>query len=214
MLEIRDYSIAELRTILGTKDKQGIDRKLTGYGVEFTSAGWADNRIYSIKAIPDPFKMYAITQLGIPAQADFTKIRNLYFYFFCVDGFAEWPLVEMEAILEEDGQKISSKTISKWLKYLEYLDYVKFSQCDYTYYAIYKATNGTKLYKEISKDTYLEGWRIYFDSRDEEGCGCAYIKMTNHIGGHPYKRPSVDHNVAYTAEIAELIEVINASFMD
>ena len=214
MLEIRDYSIAELRTILGTKDKQGIDRKLTGYGVVFSSAGYGDGRVYTITRIPDPFKIYAITKLGIPAQADFTKIQNLYFYFFCVEGFAEWPLVEMEAILEEDGQKISSKTISKWLKYLEHLDYVKFSQCDYTYYAIYKTTNGTKLYKEISKDTYLEGWRIYFDSRDEEGCGCAYIKMTNHIGGHPYKRPSVDHNVAYTAEIAELIEVINASYMD
>ena len=119
MLEIRDYSITELRELLGTTDKQGIDRKLTGYGVEFSSAGWADNRIYTITAIPDPFKMYAITKLGIPAQADFTKIRNLYFYFFCVDGFADWPMTEMEAILEEDGKRISPKTISKWLHYLE-----------------------------------------------------------------------------------------------
>ena len=214
MLEVRDYSIVELRELLGTKDKQGIDRKLTGYGVEFTSSGWADNRIYTITAISTPFKLYAITKLGIPAQADFTKIQNLYFYFFCVDGFAEWPMVEMEAILEEDGKKISSKTISKWLKYLEHLDYVKFSQCEFTYYAIYKTTDGTQLYREISREKYLEGWRIYFDSRDEEGCESAYIKLRNHIGGHPYKRPSVDYNIAYTDEIAELIEVINASFMD
>lgn len=214
MLEIRDYSITELRELLGTTDKQGIDRKLTGYGVEFSSAGWADNRIYTITAIPDPFKMYAITKLGIPAQADFTKIRNLYFYFFCVDGFADWPMTEMEAILEEDGKRISPKTISKWLHYLEHLDYVKFSQCDFTYYAIYKTTDGIQLYREISKEIYLEGWRIYFDSRDEEGCGSAYIKLRNHIGGHPYKRPSIDHNIAYTAEIEELIEVINASFLD
>ena len=214
MLEIRDYNIAELRELFGTKDKQGIDRKLTGYGVEFTSSGWGDNRIYTITAIPNSFKLYAITKLGIPAQADFTKIQNLYFYFFCVDGFADWPMVEMEAILEEDGKKISPKTISKWLHYLERLDYVKFSQCEFTYYAIYKTTNGTQLYREISRETYLEGWRIYFDSRDEEGCESAYIKLRNHIGGHPYKRPSVDYNIAYTAEIAELIEVINASFMD
>ena len=214
MLEVRDYSIAELRMVLGTQEKQGIDRKLTGYGVEFTSSGWADNRIYSITAIPDPFKMYAIIKLGIPAQADFTKIRNLYFYFFCVDGFADWPMTEMEAILEEDGKRISPKTISKWLHYLEHLDYVKFSQCEFTYYAIYKTSNGTQLYREISKEAYLEGWRIYFDSRDEEGCGSAYSKLRNHIGGHPYKRPSVDYNIAYTAEIAELIEVINASYMD
>ena len=214
MLEIRDYSIAELRELFGTKDKHGIDRKLTGYGVEFTSSGWADNRIYTITAIPNPFKLYAITKLGIPAQADFTKIQNLYFYFFCVDGFADWPMTEMEAILEEDGKRISPKTISKWLHYLERLDYVKFSQCEFTYYAIYKATNGTQLYREISREKYLEGWRIYFDSRDEEGCESAYIKLRNHIGGHPYKRPSVDYNIAYTAEIAELIEVINASYMD
>ena len=214
MLEIRNYSIAELRVLLGTKDKQGIDRKLTGYGVEFTSSGWADNRIYTITAIPNPFKLYAITKLGIPAQADFTKIQNLYFYFFCVDGFAEWPMVEMEAILEEDGKRVSPKTISKWLKYLEHLDYINFALGDFTYYAIYKTANGTKLYKEISMETYLEGWRIYFDSRDEEGCGCAYIKLCNHIGGHPYKRPAATHNAFYTAEIAELIEVINASFMD
>ena len=214
MLEVRDYSIAELRTVLGTQEKQGIDRKLTGYGVEFTSSGWADSRIYSITAIPDPFKMYAIAKLGIPAQADFTKIRNLYFYFFCVDGFADWPMTEMEAILEEDGKRISPKTISKWLHYLEHLDYVKFSQCEFTYYAIYKTSNGTQLYREISKEAYLEGWRIYFDSRDEEGCGSAYSKLRNHIGGHPYKRPNVDYNIAYTAEIAELIEVINASYMD
>ena len=102
MLELRDYSIAELRTILGTKDKQGIDRKLTGYGVEFSSSGYGDSRVYTVTRIPDPFKIYAITKLGIPAQADFTKIQNLYFYFFCVEGFAEWPLVEMEAILAED----------------------------------------------------------------------------------------------------------------
>lgn len=117
--------------IYNSKFSKGIDRKLTGYGVEFTSSGWADNRIYTITAIPNPFKLYAITKLGIPAQADFTKIQNLYFYFFCVDGFADWPMVEMEAILEEDGKKVSPKTISKWLKYLEHLDYVKFSQCDY-----------------------------------------------------------------------------------
>ena len=119
MLEVRDYGIGELREILGTKEKQGIDRKLKGYGFEFCSTGRGERRIYTIKSIPDPFRIYAITKLGVPPQADFTIIRNLYFYFFCVEGFSEMPYVEMEAILEADGKKISSKTISKWLKYLE-----------------------------------------------------------------------------------------------
>lgn len=213
MLEVRDYSIAELRAELGTTDKQGIDRKLKGYGIKFYSSGRGNKRIYTIKSVPDPFRIYAITKLGIPAQADFTKIRNLYFYFFCVDGFADWPMVKMEAILEEDGKKISQKTISKWLKYLEKLDYILFSRSDFTYYVINKV-NGESQYKEISKEKYLEGWHIYFDSKDEEGCGCAYIKMTNHIGGHPYKRAKFDENAFYLKDIEELIEVINESFLD
>ena len=74
MLEVRDYSIGELREILGTKEKQGIDRKLKGYGFEFCSTGWGESRIYTIKSIPDPFRIYAITKLGVPPQADFTII--------------------------------------------------------------------------------------------------------------------------------------------
>lgn len=212
MLEIRDYRITELRELFGTKEKQGIDRKLQGYGIDFTSSGWADARIYTIHAIPDPFKMYAITKLGIPAQADFTKIRNLYFYFFFVDGFAEWPLVEMEAIMVEDGIGISPKTISKWLNYLQHLEYINFSRSDFVYYAIYKV-NGVKTYKEITKELYLEGWHIYFDSKIEEGCDSAYIKMRNHIGGHPYKKAKFDVNGLRSAEIAELMEIVNDSFL-
>ena len=45
MLERRAYGIAELRELFGTKAKQGIDRKLEGYGIEFSSSGRADNRI-------------------------------------------------------------------------------------------------------------------------------------------------------------------------
>ena len=212
MLECKDYRIAELRELFGTKEKQGIDRKLKGYGVEFTSAGWADNRIYTIKSIPDPFKMYAITKLGIPAQADFTKIRNLYFYFFFVDGFAEWPLGEMEAIMEEDGVRVSSKTISRWLTYLHHLEYINFSRKDFVYYAINKI-NGVKVYHEISKQLYLEGWHIYFDLRDEEGWSSAYYKMKNHIGGHPSKKAKFDVNGLRLAEIEELMEIVNDSFL-
>lgn len=212
MLELKNYRIAELRELFGTKDKQGIDRKLQGYGVEFSSSGWADNRIYTIKSNPDPFKMYAITKLGIPAQADFTKIRNLFFYFFFVDGFAEWPYGEMEAIMKEDGVDVSPKTISKWLNYLQHLDYISFSRSEFVYYSINKVDN-QKIYTEITKKLYLEGWHIYFDRKIEEGCESAYIKMRNHIGGHPYKKAKFDVNGLRSAEIAELMEIVNDSFL-
>ena len=213
MLEIRAYSIGELREVLGTKDKQGIDRKLSGYGIQFDSTGWGENRVYSIESIPEPFKMYAITKLGIPAQADFMKIRNLYYYFFCVDGFAEMPQLEMEAILEEDGYKMSYKVISKWLKYLEHLDYVSFSRSEFIYYAIRKE-NGVKVYQEISKELYLAGWHLYFDEKHTVGTEMAYFNMRVLVGGHPYKKPKVEQNVLQMAEIEELIDVINESFLN
>lgn len=213
MLEIRDYRIAELRELFGTKDKQGIDRKLKGYGVEFTADnGRGDNRIYTIKSVPDPFKMYAITKLGIPAQADFTKIRNLFFYFFFVDGFAEWPFGEMEAIMEEDGVHVSSKTISKWLMYLHHLDYINFSRSEFVYYSINKV-DGQKIYTEIPKELYLEGWHIYFGLVKTEGSGVAYYQMRQHVGGHPHKRALFGMNVIFSAEIEELMEVVNDSFL-
>lgn len=213
MLEIRQYSIAELREVLGTKDKQGIDRKLKGYGITFHSAGRAEKRVYTIEGIPDPFKMYAITKLGIPAQADFMKIRNLYYYFFCVDGFAELPQLEMEAILEEDGYKMSYKVISKWLNYLEHLDYISLSTSEFTYYAINRV-NDIKIYHEISRDLYLNGWHLYFETKDVEGTESAYIKMTRLVGGHPYKKPKIEENIILKAEIEELIDVINESFLN
>ena len=83
MLEVRKYSIAELSTILGSTGKQAIDRKLERYGVEYTSTGRGQSLVYDITKISDPFKVYCITKLGIPAQANFEKIRNLYYYFFC-----------------------------------------------------------------------------------------------------------------------------------
>ena len=94
MLKVGKYPIGELKKLLGTADKQGIDRKLTRYGVAFSSTGWADSRVYDITNIPDPFRLYCVLMLGIPAQADFAKIRNLYYYFFCVEGFTELPLIQ------------------------------------------------------------------------------------------------------------------------
>ena len=40
MLEEKKYPISEIREILGTQSKQGIDRKLKGYNIEFDSDGF------------------------------------------------------------------------------------------------------------------------------------------------------------------------------
>ena len=67
---------------LKTSGKQNIDRKLRRYGVGFSSNGRGCRLVYTIESLPDPFKMYGIVKLGIPAQANFMKIRNLYYFLF------------------------------------------------------------------------------------------------------------------------------------
>ena len=124
MLANRTYSIAEIEDLLKTKGKQNIDRKLERYGIDFSSDGHGSSRAYTIKHIPDPFKVYAIVKLGIPAQANFTKIRNLYYFLFCAEWFAEAPLIEMERILEAEGVPMARQTITKWPNYLQHINYI------------------------------------------------------------------------------------------
>ena len=57
MLEIRKYTKNELSAVLGTNNKQGIDRKLQRYGVEFVSTGRGQNLIYEIQELSDRFKL-------------------------------------------------------------------------------------------------------------------------------------------------------------
>lgn len=54
MIEIREYTKEEISDILHTNGKQGIDRKLNRYGIEFTSNGRGANLMYSINKITNP----------------------------------------------------------------------------------------------------------------------------------------------------------------
>ena len=80
MLEIGCvYSKLELTQMLGTRSKQGIDRKLDRYGVVYEVCGRGESAVYTIKAMADPFKVFAITELGFDGGTDFTKLRNFYY---------------------------------------------------------------------------------------------------------------------------------------
>ena len=208
MLEVKRYSIAELSAILGSTGKQAIDRKLERYGIEYTSSGWADNRVYEIKHIPDPFMVYCITKLGIPAQANFEKIRNLYYYFFCDEGFADLPLIEMAEYLEAEGVPQSRQCVTKWIEYLRHLDYIGFTNTDCKYYAIEKTPSKVKICHEITREEYCQAWAIYHRNKIEHGSYYAYALMYNTLGGHPYKKPIYYQNAIMYQEIQELIDII------
>lgn len=215
MIEKRDYPITELEELLKTKGKQNLDRKLERYGIGFTSNGHGNTRIYTIANVPaDPFKLYAIIKLGIPAQADFTKIRNLYYFLFCGEGFSDSPLIEMARIMEDQGVPMARQTITKWLNYLQHIDYITFSADKIHYYIIRKTPSGQREYKEVDAETYKKGWAIYHTYKKVEGSGNAYSRMFNIIGGHPYKKPEIVENAILQNDIDELIEVINDSMLE
>lgn len=213
MLEEREYGFEEIKAIMGCPDKQGIDRKLRGYGISFESRGRGKNRIYTIQHISDPFKVYCILKLGIPAQSDFLKILHLYYYFFNCDAFASAPAIEQEKMMEEDGRPVSRKTITKWITYLETINYIMFDRNNCWYYVISRGPNEQKIYTETDKETYNKGWRIYFKYKDEEGCGPAYSRMYNFIGGHPYKKQKFEENGIMKSDVLELTNLITETYL-
>lgn len=215
MLENKDYPIAELEELIKTTGKQNIDRKLQRLNIKFSSSGYANRRIYTITHIPDdPFKIYAVIKLGIPAQANFTKIRNLYYLLFCAEGFSEAPLIEMERLMEAEGIPMARQTITKWINYLQHIDYITLSSGEFKYYVIRKLLLGKREYKEIDAETYKKGWAIYHHYKYIEGSQMAYSRMYNSIGGHPYKKPLIIENAILQKEIDELIEVVNESILE
>lgn len=212
MIELKTYTKAEMAEILHTAARQGITRKLTGYDIKYTCDGEGEDLKITIHAINNPFKVFCITELGIPAQADFTKLRNLFYYLFCCEGFAGLPLIQMAEKMDADGRHFSREKIGKWLAYLQEIDYIAFDKADCTYYAISTAPGGTKLHREISKQQYNTGWKIYFENISEEGTHGAYTRMRNYIGGHPYKKAKMMPNAFYIQQINQMIDIINESF--
>lgn len=64
MLEIGCvYSKPDLSALFGSRDKEGLERKMTRYGIVFSSTGWAEKRLYTIHKITNPFKLFAIMEL-------------------------------------------------------------------------------------------------------------------------------------------------------
>lgn len=208
MLEIKKYGIAELSEILNSTGKQAIERKLERYGVEYISTGRGNDRVYDIVKIADPFKVYCITKLGMPAQANFEKIRNLYYYFFCDEGFADLPLIEMAEYMEAEGVGQSRQCVTKWIEYLRQINYIGFTTTDCKYYAIEKTPSKVKICHEITKEEYCKAWTVYHRYKVDEGTYAAYARMYNMIGGHPYKKPIYYHNAIMYQEIQELIDMI------
>lgn len=118
MLEVRTYSYAELSEIMGTRDPQGISNRLKRWGVVFTKSGRKPNITFQITEITDPFKVFCILDLGCPAQTDFNKMANVFYYILNDEQFRELPDERLELLFAQQGQPVSRQTISNYFAYL------------------------------------------------------------------------------------------------
>ena len=208
MLEIgRTYPKPELSRIFGTKDKQGLDRKLIRYGIVFDVCGRGERATYTIKAITDPFKVFAITELGFDGNTDFTKLRNFYYHFFEDEIFMAWPDEVKEVRMRKMGQDVSRQTIANYTSRLEANDLINRHTKNFIYYFAHKQEQ-----RITDREEYLQAWYEYWDDI-ASGLNSfdAIANMITDHGGVARKQPIPEINGIYNEKIEEMLSYIQQS---
>ena len=189
MLEIREYKIAELRDIFETRDRQGIRRKLTRYGCKFEETGRGEGVVFNILSAPDEFKVFCITEMNVPAQADFRRMKMFYYAFFEDEDFMNMPDVDKEKYMSDEYEAVSRQTIRNWIRYLERANLIYRDKFECNYYAINKRSNGDRVVTEISRETYKEGWDVYWKNNKPEESDFAFLAAMEVWGGAVCRTP-------------------------
>ena len=208
MLEIGCvYAKPTLSALFGNKDKEGLERKMTRYGIAFSSTGWAEKRLYTIHNIADPFKLFAILELGFDANTDFTKLRNFYYHFFEDDEFMAMPDEVKEVRMRAMKQDVSRQTIATYTRRLETNNLINRYTKNYIYYFANKSEQRLCDHAE-----YVEAWHNYWDDI-ESGLNCydAIGNMRADYGGVARKQPIPEINGIYNEKIEYMLSFIQQS---
>lgn len=211
MLEIeRTYSKPELSLIFGTKDKQGLERKLTRYGIVFDVCGRSENAAYTINAITNPFKVFAITELGFDGNTDFIKLRNFYYHFFEDEIFMAMPDEVKEVRMREMGQPVSRQTIAAYTYRLEANSLINRHTNNFIYYFAHKQEQ-----RIVDREEYLQAWFEYWDDI-ASGLNSfdAIANMRTDHGGVARKQPIPEVNGIYNEKIEQMLSYIQQSIED
>lgn len=204
MLELRTYTKAELTEILGTKSKQGIERRLSRSGVEYDENGRGDNLSITITKIGNPFKWFCILDLGIPPQTDFRKLREFYYYFFCDEEFSAMPFEVKEHRMDEQGKHISRQTISNYERYLTRNNLIAPSSFNCVYYFADKDKQ-----RFCDETEYKEAWAEYWKHKEEFFWSSICISlMKDKYGGVAKKRFIPERNAIEADTINLLIDLV------
>ena len=208
MLEIGCvYSKPALSALFGSKGKEALERKMARYGIVFSSTGWAEKRLYTIHNITNPFKLFAIMDLGFDANTDFTKLRNFYYHFFEDEVFMAMPDEVKEVRMRAMGQDVSRQTIATYTRKLEANDLINRNTKNFIYYFAYKNEQ-----RMCDHAEYVEAWHDYWDDIDS-GLNCydAIANMRADHGGVARKQPIPAVNGIYNAKIEQMLSLIQQS---
>lgn len=203
MLEMRTYTKMELNAMFGNGGFQGLQRKLTRYGVEFACKGRGERRVFDILKISDPFKIFCITELDFDGGTDFRKLRNFYYYFFNDDEFRNLPDEEKEYRMEVEGNKVSRQTITKYIEKLSKKDFISCFAGEYVYYFARRRER-----RIATQEEYSRAWKEYWEIRDTEGYRAAIGYMIAKHGGVAKKHATPVYNVFYLDKLELLQDLI------
>ena len=208
MRELREYGKAELASILGTNTRQGIIRKLDSWGILHDEPrGRSEYMTVNITGITDPFKVYALTELSVSPQTDFTKLRNFLYYFLNDEEFSAMPDEVQEHRMRAEGRDVSRQTIATYKARLEKLGYFATESKNCIYYFAYKHTQ-----RIVERGEYLRAWHQYWSDRDN-GLDSfeAIYRMRETYGGVARKQSIPEFNGIYTSHIKTLNTYIQES---
>ena len=201
------YSKPEMTHIFGTKDKQGLERKLSRYGISFDVCGRGEKSTYTITGLTDTFKVFAITELGFDANTDFTKLRNFYYHFFEDEVFMAMPDEVKEVWMRKLGHPISRQTIATYISRLERNNLINRYTTQYIYYFANKDAQ-----RLCDRDEYVTAWCNYWDDISMELTPYDAINnMRIYHGGVARKQPIPEINGIYNNKIEYMLSLIQNS---
>ena len=207
MLELTCYKKAELSKIFGTQNTEGLNRKLERYGIVFEKSGRGKSALYHIQKIKDPFKVYAIVELGFDGGIDFKKLRNFYWYYFNDDEFRTMPDEVKEYRMRKSNVPVSRQTIANYESHLVTHNLVMVDTKNCIYYFAYKQEQ-----RFVEKEEYLEAWYQYWDDIDNGLTSFeAICNMRETYGGVARKQPIAELNGIYLKEIDYIMSLIQMS---
>jgi hypothetical protein len=208
MLEIgKTYIKSELSETFGTKDKQGLERKMSGYGITFSVSGRGNNAVYEIADMDDPFKIFAITELGFGGNTSFEKLRNFYWYYFNDETFMAMPDEVKEVWMKSENKTITRQTIANYTYKLVSHGMVERNTNNFIYYFAYKQTQ-----RLTDKAEYVQAWKEYWQDISKGICSFdAICNMRMNYGGVARKQAIPEINGIYNDKIEYMLSLIQKS---